>query len=45
MPNNGWFDIKDDGFGRITLDLSGKKVPLRFTVSQQERLIQFQEEI
>ena len=44
MQNNGWFDIKDDGFGRITLDFGNKKVPLRFTVSQQERLIQFQEQ-
>ena len=44
MPNNGWFDIKDDGFGRITLDFGNKKVPLRFTVSQQERLIEFQDQ-
>lgn len=44
MPNNGWFDIKDDGFGRITLDFGNKKVPLRFTVSQQERLLEFQDQ-
>ena len=43
MPNNGWFDIKDDGMGKIMLTLNGKKVPLRFTVSQQERLLEFNE--
>ncbi len=44
MPNNGWFDIKDDGMGKIMLTLNGKKVPLRFTVSQQERLLEFNEQ-
>ena len=44
MPNNGWFDIKDDGMGKIMLALNGKKVPLRFTVSQQERLLEFNEQ-
>ena len=43
MPNNGWFEIKDDGMGKIMLTLNGKKVPLRFTVSQQERLLEFGE--
>lgn len=44
MPNTGWFDIKDDGMGKIMLTLNGKKVPLRFTVSQQERLLEFNEQ-
>lgn len=44
MSNNGWFDIKDDGMGKIMLTLNGKKVPLRFTVSQQERLLEFNEQ-
>ena len=44
MPNTGWFDIKDDGMGKIMLTLNGKKVPLRFTVSQQERLLEFNDQ-
>lgn len=44
MSNTGWFDIKDDGMGKIMLTLNGKKVPLRFTVSQQERLLEFNEQ-
>ena len=40
---NGWFKIIDDGYGQISLDFGNKKVPLRFTVFQQEKLFEFQE--
>ncbi len=39
---NGWFDITDNGYSQITVKIGGKTVPLRFTVSQQERLVDFQ---
>lgn len=39
---NGWFDITDNGYSQITVKIGGKAVPLRFTVSQQERLVDFQ---
>lgn len=43
MQTNGWFKLNDNGFGQITIEIGSKKVPLRFTVSQQERLLEMQE--
>lgn len=43
MQSNGWFKLNDNGFGQITIEIGPKKVPLRFTVSQQERLLEMQE--
>ncbi len=43
MQSNGWFKLNDNGFGQITIEIGGKKIPLRFTVSQQERLLEMQE--
>lgn len=42
MPNNGWFEIIDNGYSQISVKINNKVIPLRFTVSQQERLIQMQ---
>ncbi len=43
MQTNGWFKLNDNGFGQITIEIGSKKVPLRFTISQQERLFEMQE--
>ena len=40
---NGWFKIHDEGFNQIIVDIGNKKIPLRFTVYQQERLLELQE--
>lgn len=40
---NGWFKIHDEGFNQIIVEISSKKIPLRFTVYQQERLLELQE--
>lgn len=40
---NGWFKINDEGFNQIIIEIGNKKIPLRFTVYQQERLLELQE--
>lgn len=40
---NGWFKIHDEGFNQIIVEIANKKIPLRFTVYQQERLLELQE--
>lgn len=40
---NGWFKIHDEGFNQIIVEIGSKKIPLRFTVYQQERLLELQE--
>lgn len=33
-----WFNLEDHGAGRIFVTIAGKKMPLRYTVYQQEQL-------
>ena len=42
MSNNGWIEIIDNGYAQISVKINNKVIPLRFTVSQQERLIELQ---
>lgn len=42
MPNNNWLEVIDNGYAQISVKIGGKLIPLRFTVSQQERLIELQ---
>jgi len=37
----GWIKINDEGYSQIVIEADGKKIPLRYTVSQHERMLAF----
>ena len=38
----GWLKINDNGYSQITVEIEDKKIPLRYTVYQHERMLEFQ---
>ena len=37
----GWLKINDNGYSQITVEIDDRKIPLRYTVYQHEKLLEY----